>query len=120
MKIIELLNKIANGEEVPKKINFCRRNFEYKKDIYDYLCIDENFDKTEDYCLGVSICKWIFPSMLNDEVEILEEKKKIPEKLPEWATSREDKEYTNDEYHCLVVARKVDEIIDYLKSKGDE
>ena len=56
------------------------------------------------------------PCELSCEVE---EEKKIPEKLPEWATSREDKEYTNDEYHCLVVARKVDEIIDYLKSKGE-
>ena len=33
--------------------------------------------------------------------------------------TREDKEYTNIEYHVLEVSKKVDEIIDYLKSKGE-
>ena len=72
MKIIDLLNKIANGEEVPKKISFCCRNFEYQENINDYCCIDKNNKELEDYCLGVSICKWIFPNILNDEVRILD------------------------------------------------
>ena len=41
---------------------------------------------------------------------LIEEDKQI-EKLPIWATRREDKEYTNLEEHILVVARKVDELI---------
>lgn len=80
MKIIELLNKIANGEEVPKKIEFCFRTFEYNG-IDDYLCIDKNDYTKEDYCNGYSIHKWIFGNNLNDTVEILEEEKKIPEEL---------------------------------------
>ena len=117
MKIIDLLNKIANGEEVPKKINFCRRNFEYKKDIYDYLCTDENFDKTEDYCLGISICKWIFPSMLNDEVEILEEEKKIPEKINENNAIWEEQARDIDYYFKNTINEIID-YLNYLKSKG--
>lgn len=39
--------------------------------------------------------------------------KKI-EKLPKWATTREDKEYTKQEEHILVVSKKLDEIIDKI------
>lgn len=108
MKIIDLLNKIANGE-IPKKIKFDNRLYTFDEKKYNYY---------ENETCSIN---WDYVSLrcLNEKVEILEEENKIPEKLPEWATSREDKEYTNDEYHCLVVARKVDEIIDYLKSKGD-
>ena len=120
IKVIDLLNMISKGEEVPKRINFCRRNFEYKEDIYDYLCTDENFDKTGDYCLGISICKWIFPSMLNEEVEIIEEQKKIPEKLTILQYS--DLIDLTQEGLIEVVKKqnfKINEIIDFLKSKGE-
>ena len=119
MKIIDLLNKIVNGEEVPKRINFCRRNFEYKKDICDYLCIDENFDKTEDYCLGVSICKWIFPSILNYEVEIIEEEKKIPEKLYGIINPKEGTEKVPNNEQLMFKINEIIDYLDYLKSKGD-
>ncbi len=46
-----------------------------------------------------------------DEVEILEEEKKIPEKLGLI-------NYTEDQATSLI-HNKVDEIIDYLKSKGE-
>lgn len=59
---------------------------------------------------------------LNDEVEILEEEKKIPEKITindngtigfpngQWTARNMDKAF----------AIKINSIIDYLKSKGDE
>lgn len=68
MKVIDLLNKIANGEEVPKKICFCSRIFEFSRYKQDYICRDN--DETGIY--GMSICKWLFSSMLNDEVKILD------------------------------------------------
>lgn len=37
MKVIDLLNKIANGEEVPKKIEWCNVTFKYNKYELDYL-----------------------------------------------------------------------------------
>lgn len=61
MKIIDLLNKIANGEEPPKKIK-------YNKSIYEYYWPDKDY---------VSGTHWLFDEyviqdILNDEVEILE------------------------------------------------
>ena len=62
IKVIDLLNKIANGEEVPKK-------YRYKNEEYE-----------EDYCLmlyeATGNCNELgFKSLLNDEVEIIEDKK---------------------------------------------
>lgn len=78
MKIIDLLNKIANGEEVPKKIMFrgkvyvwFERNdniFNYKQEyngrlLDNYFCDDWFVDSND---------------ILNDEVEIIEEKETKP------------------------------------------
>lgn len=115
MKIIDLLNKIANGEEVPKKIKFCFRAFEYN-DIDDYLCIDKNDYTKEDYCNGYSIHKWIFGSNLNDEIEIIEEDKKI-EKIDTdelFICDNHEHIYSN----FIDVHNKINEIIDYI-NKGD-
>lgn len=105
MKVIDLLNKIVNGEEVPNKISVKGKKFEY----------NNSYESIEQLYISEIGIDWLheIDINLNTEIEIIEEPKKI-EKLPEWATSREDKEYTNDEYHCIVVARKVDEIIDYI------
>lgn len=65
MKIIDLLNKIANGEEVPKKIKFQDDEFNYQNEI-DYVCgtryLFEEFVR-------------ITPEDLNKEIEIIENKK---------------------------------------------
>lgn len=71
IKIIDLLNKIANGGKVPKKIK-------YEDDIYIHI---DNYcyycDKT-----NLILSDRIFAeySKLNDEVEIIEEEIKKPEK----------------------------------------
>ena len=109
MKVIDLLNKIANGEEIPKKIEYCEVSYsimEHKIDYYN--------DYYEDYFIG-DILRL---DRLNDEVKILEEEKKIPEKL------NYEKEYMTSSngfllQYCIDFATKIDEIIDYLKSKGE-
>ena len=117
MKIIDLLNKIANGEEVPKKIKI--NNFIYEYRDYMYCTEKANYQDIEDYLFG----KWNF-NILNNEVEILEEEKKIPEKLSTWysvevkQSDEENIEYAN--YNFETMYKKINEIIDYLKSKGDE
>lgn len=70
MKVIDLLVKIANGEEVSKKIKFMNSIWEYCKNggIQDYI---NDYDK----CLMEFIP--INKVGLNDEVEIIEEPKKI-------------------------------------------
>ncbi len=65
MKVIDLLNKIANGEEVPKKFMVDG----------DTLYIGE--DKFIEYANGERIEWFIYPSWLNEEVETIKEDKKI-------------------------------------------
>ena len=80
MKIIDLLNKISKGEEVPKKIRIYGRNdsiYEWQSitntNLYHYFNIDTHARMGSDWKLDGRI--------LNNEVEIIEEEKKIPEKL---------------------------------------
>lgn len=60
---------------------------------------------------------------LNDEVEIIEEEKKIPEKLSTWFSveTKQSKElnieYANTNFENMY--EKINSIIDYLKSKGE-
>ena len=120
MKIIDLLNKIANGEETPKKFiikGSCFKDlyFEYNKKYNCYDLIGEKF-KNGCYVFGYS--------ELNDEIEIIEdtpkEEKKIPEKLDQ-TLNRID--IGEDYYRYITENRfKINEIIDYLqylKSKGE-
>ena len=75
MKIIDLLVKIANGEEVPKEIIGKNSLGQKEKYIYNdfwYIHIFENPDGEEDYYyMGRNIRD------LNDEVEIIEEEKEL-------------------------------------------
>ena len=100
MKLIDLLNKIANGEEVPKKIKFNKR-----------ICIldENNIYRFNDYEQEPLIYE-LLPSggNLNDKVEIIEEVKKIEPLLNSMVN-----ENTNliTKYE---IVKKVDEIIDYI------
>ncbi len=103
MKVIDLLNKIANGEEVPKKIKYDDEEFVFT----GYNSASKNYNNELEDLFEV-----LDGSMLNDEVEIIEEKK-IPEKL--------NKQHFHKKQRQL--ANKINEIIDYLdylKSKGDQ
>lgn len=107
IKIIDLLNRIANGEEVPKEIVFEDKKYKYNTGI-DY----EN--EYGDYLLSVEpVCI----SFLNTKVEIIEEEKKIPEKL----TPFEAPFLKNDEpdIRFRLIIDSINEICDYLKSKGE-
>ena len=100
MKVIELLNKIANGEEVPKKIKWGCHIFE--RFVYKYRAIDELgepdlFQMTD----GIS------EDFLNDEVEIIEDNKKIAE-LP----IIEENELFNIRLTFNQDRRKINELID--------
>lgn len=116
IKIIDIFIKIANGEEVPVMVRMngideCEDIiFLYDKDIQDYK------SKDEDYLFEIIFNK-NFP-VLNLEVEILEEDKKI-EKLT-----------FNDTDVCCVdglmkqslnIKNKINEIIDRLEEleKGE-
>ena len=95
MKIIDLLNKIANGEKV-NMIKFEGQRYKY---------IDNEFVDAGGFCF----CGWL--SSLNDEVEIIEEDKKIkPLKLNNsdvWTGK------TNED----LIVDKINEIIKHLNKE---
>ena len=111
--IIDLLNKIANGEEVPT-IWVNGRKLRYNKE-YTW------FDDVDDVCyskIGFDLDE------LNDEVEIIEEDKKIKriqsngadlfsEYIGEWLHDKDN--YTA--YDELLM-NKINEIIDYINKEN--
>jgi len=109
MKIIDLLNKIANGEinediEIEYQNGY---NFEYCniRNFFDRYIVDKE--------------------NLNQEIKLvksLEEEKKIPEKLSTWFSLEKDCENDNIQYannNFKTMYEKINEICDYLKSKGE-
>ena len=68
MKVIDILNKIANGE-IPKRIIYDDKQWTYDEKIEDYITYD---DSRIDW-------KYTIMEYINEEVEILDEDKKIEE-----------------------------------------
>ena len=71
-KIIDLLNKIANGEKIPKKIKYQNYIYEYQhrrdtENCFNYMC-NENGEYLSR--------RYFIDNILNDDVEIIEEKYK--------------------------------------------
>ena len=134
MKIIDLLNKIANGEEVPKKIKYDGQEYKITKILLEDNNYYFNYINEDMEC--------IFPintNHLNDEIEILEEEKKIPEKLEDISEIKcvgckveinivgnktlFDTDTPIVTEHCIYkinqLIKNKKKIIDYLKSKGE-
>ena len=107
IKIIDLLNKIANGEEVPEIIKFDNRiwniNYGEKNIYYTNDCNDDLF---------IVIFRKNLTFTLNDKVEILEEEKKIFEKL-------DISNFPKHNNSLKKTAIKLNQVIDYLKNKGE-
>ena len=74
MKIIDLLNRIANGKEIPKEIFYEDRQWYWEEKAQDYIY---DYKRLFNYYLNEDLI-----TSLNDEIEIIEEDKKI-EKLYE-------------------------------------
>ena len=104
MKIIELLIRKANGEEMPNRVRFDNVIWNKVRGEKNIFYIDEY-----DNDLFIYFFRKNLDFTLNDEVEIIEEEKKIPEKL--------NKQHFHKKQRQL--ANKINEIIDYLKSKGE-
>ena len=73
MKVIDLLNKMANGEDVPEKIKYYGCIYELKDRNYEYY----NYKDNEGTYLED---EWFLTNILNDELEIIEDtpKEDIP------------------------------------------
>ena len=124
MKIIDLLNKIANGEELPKTIYYKGDNWYLEQDFSNRLPYYKNGYNMDNLLTGKE--KDYFSQSLNDEVEILEEEKEIPEQIEyhhRYDECAVKDKFNQDQKGSLVdeiIIDKINEIIDYLNSKGDE
>ena len=102
MKIIELLNRIANGIDIPLQIKYDNDIWKYDEMARDYLLIDKS---GEEYL----ICEELnLMYALNEEVEIIEEEqedKKI-EKIDEILTIM-----------CDDLKDKIKEIVDKINNE---
>lgn len=71
IKVIDLLNKIANGEDVPERVKYCGTQYLYLDHRKDYKNMELDFDS----CIIDS--KYHNLDWLNDTVEIIEEQQDI-------------------------------------------
>ena len=116
MRIIDLLKKIAYGEEVPKRIridHWCYK-FEWIEHQSNY------YDKHNE--IDLMSCLSCDKEELNYEVHEIEEEKKIPEKLIPTSLKgidNLDEKIEIAHIDTISVIGTVNEIIDYLKSKGE-
>ena len=113
MKIIDLLNKIANGEYIPKVINYENKVYHYVDEFKDYEFDDGG------YCLfGDEFEKhYGITAYLNDEVEILDEPKEDKiEKLDDnfsYRLKMKDILWNDNE---VIIVNKINELIDEINN----
>lgn len=122
--IIQLLNKIANGEDVPEKIIY--QGITYYNVGNEKQAYYENDEGDE----ILFLCAVYNESHLNDEVEIIEdaEEEKDIEKIPKEKIDEYLWEYRGDEVYGLklfvanILNDKLNEVIDTvnkLNKKGE-
>lgn len=106
MKIIDLLNKIAKGEEVPKKIK-------YDGNLYFYCkpCNIYEIDGNDDLC-GKDLYNML--DNLNDEVEIIEEEKEISK------ITKEEFERLDKRTLLELIVKNQNELIDEVKKLKED
>lgn len=95
IKVIDLLNMIANGEKTPKRIRYAGYIFGKSDDYRYYTFFDE-----EDYQTN-HLMEYVRCSDMNDEVEILDGEEEIDiqsiEELPDYNFSiKENRDKINE------------------------
>ena len=126
MKLIDLLVKIANGEEVPEKIKYNNCEYKFNKDRNDYECA-----KIKDWSLFYNKIGKAnnMIDCLNDEIEILEDKPKKIKKIKFPENWNEHRNMTFEEFRKAykinfeISANTINEIIDnlnYLLERSDK
>lgn len=100
IKVIEVLNEMANDESYRPTVKYQEMTYTYNYDIGDY---------TNDFNSEYGIFSgWALNLMLNNEVEILEDNTEEIEELPDYNYSiKENRD-------------KINEIIRYIKGKEKE
>ena len=115
MKVIDLLNKIANDEEPPKKIKWLDQIFEYSDN--DKFYYQNGFSMYRDF--------YTEGNCLNDEVEIVEESNEVISRI---GTSFKTNCLNNDlqsqivtvQHNCALAVAKIDELVDAVNELRKE
>lgn len=113
MRVIDLLNKIANGENLPKQIK-------YRGHVYIYYDGDGKYwngDFNEFSCFGRAY-NLDNKSILNEEVEIIEDKK--IEKLDAFNIKKFYDDYPETAQFILAMFNKQEELIDKVNGEDNE
>ena len=115
MKIIDLLNKIANKEQVPEKIKYENKIWEY--DVYSNDYKGENiwlFEELFEYRRTIEF--------INDEVEIIEEEKEISKiTMRAGLVGSVENKIVNLDINIMAVEDKINELIDEINNlKGND
>ena len=117
--IYELLGLVKDGK-APSKVKWRDKIWTYNNYNQDYVINDTDL-------FGYGFCNHRTLDFINDPVEILEEENKIPEKLEEPRFNKGRyyiKDINGDDSEISGIERtfrlKINEIIDFLESKGDE
>lgn len=103
MKIINLLNKIYNEEEVPDKIKFNEVIFEYNKDRKEYMHKINDFH-SETLLFKVMCCHYI-NEIFETEVKLIEDEIDI----------QEIEEVDKERYIITDVLKKINELVQAVK-----
>lgn len=109
MKIIDLFVKISKGEKVPSRIKSQGLIFEFDEESRQY------YEEGRLHNVDSSLRSWLYNfKCLNDEVEIIEEPKKIEHCL------KSDR-FLCDKAEMEHLRTKIDELIDEVnKLKGEK
>ena len=103
MKLIDLLNKIANEEEVPKVIKYNDYNFRH---IDNYCYVNKEGELLSTYIYAEE-------NRLNDEIEIIEDTPKEDNKIKHICGNTKQIFDENE----LYIIYKINEIIDHINKK---
>ncbi len=105
IKVIDLLNKIANKEELPKKIKY--ENVIYEWDECGYLHFDTDNIPEKAFLEGLRT-----DMVLNTEVEILEDEEIDIQEIEEFTSFLSDS-HSKDTFrnYCNAQTNKINEII---------
>ena len=123
IKVIDLLNKIANGEEVPKHIHIRDvDSYTWQEDVKEYWSDRDENNLLSDLDLS--------STNLKEDVEIIEEDKKIRKIKVNYSPDIEEKIFYEDgdkPRHCVLgdagtelLINKINEIIDKLNEMEKE
>ena len=126
MKVIELLNKIANGEEVPNRIKYEKHIYEYEEGTYDWSYYIQNNGTIKFLLTDVFNSNDNILNILNNELEIIEEQKKIEKTKVYYYVSNDIENIDEVLFNnlCSIVENqrtqedKLNEIINYINKEN--